>query len=150
LNPSLPGLTTLQGMILEQQGDYDAAEASLKKALVTNANDFDANLYLGSILYFRRNTGEARVHLKRALELRPSSVQARYELALVSRADGQLEAALQNLEAVVRQSPDWLQPHVELSSLYYRLHRPEDGARERRIVDRMMAAQQQSQAEAAH
>jgi tetratricopeptide (TPR) repeat protein len=150
LNPDLAGLSTLSGMILEQQGDYDAAETALKKALAMNADDFNAHLYLGGIYYFKRDLDHAKSHLTRALQLQPSSAQARYELALVARAAGQLDVAMQYLETLVRQMPNWLQPHVELATLYYRLHRPEDGAREREIVDRMMAVQQQSQSQAAH
>jgi tetratricopeptide (TPR) repeat protein len=150
LNPNLAGLSTLSGMILEQQGDYDAAVAALQKALAMNADDFNAHLYLGGIYYFKRDMGQAKVHLTHALQLQPSSAQARYELALVARADGQLTTAMQYLETLVRQTPNWLQPHVELAALYYRLHRPEDGAREREMVDRMMAAQQQAQSQAAH
>jgi tetratricopeptide (TPR) repeat protein len=150
LNPALEGLSTLAGMILELQGDYDGAETALKKALAMNANDFNAHLYLGGIFYFKRDMEQARIHLTRAMQLQPSSAQARYELALVARADGQLDVATKYLETLVRQSPNWLQPHVELAALYYRLHRPEEGARERRIVDRMMVAQQQSQSQTAH
>jgi tetratricopeptide (TPR) repeat protein len=149
LNPALEGLSTLTGMILEQQGNYDGAEAALLKSLAVNANDFDAHLYLGGIYYFKRNMEDARLHLTKALQLQPTSAQARYELALVAHADGQLDIAVRYLETLVHQSPDWLQPHVELAALYYRLHRPEDGARERRIVDRMMDTQQQTQSAAA-
>lgn len=144
LNPKLPGLQTLNGMILEKTGDYDAAEAALQQAIAADANDFNAHLYLGAIFYFKRELEKARPQLTRALELQPDSAQARYEMALVSRADGQLDAARKSLEMVVRHSPEWLQPHVELSALYYRLHRPEDGAKEKAIVDRLMAAEQQS------
>jgi hypothetical protein len=35
--------------------------------------------------------------------------------------------------------PDWLPPHIELSALYYRVNRPQDGATERKIVDRLRA-----------
>jgi tetratricopeptide (TPR) repeat protein len=150
LKPDLAGLSTLSGMILEQLGDYDASETALKTALTMNADDFNAHLYLGGIYYFKRDMGQAKLHLTHALQLQPSSAQARYELALVARADGQLNTAMQYLETLVRQFPDWLQPHVELAALYYRLHRPEDGAREREIVDRMMAAQQEAQSQAAH
>jgi tetratricopeptide (TPR) repeat protein len=143
LNPELAGVETLNGMVLEQMGDYTGAEASLRKAIAADSSDFNAHLYLGAILYFRRGMESARVQLERALQLQPTSVQARYELALVARAEGRMDAALRDLETVVRQSPDWMQPHVELAAVYYRLHRPEDGARERRIVDRMMAAQQE-------
>lgn len=144
LNPKLPGLQTLNGMILERTGDYDAAEAALQQAIAADANDFNAHLYLGAIFYFNRELEKARPQLTRALELQPDSAQARYEMALVARADGQLDAARKSLETVIRHSPEWLQPHVELSALYYRLHRPEDGAKEKAIVDRLMAAEQQS------
>ncbi len=50
-----------------------------------------------------------------------------------------------DLEEVVRAEPDWLPPHIELASLYYRLKRPEDGERERKIVDRLTEEQRQLQ-----
>jgi tetratricopeptide (TPR) repeat protein len=142
LNPSLPGLQTLNGMILEQTGNYTAAEAALRQALKTDPQDFNAHFYLGAILYFRREMKEAKSELQRSLELRSTSAPARYELALVLRGEGNLDAAIQNLEAVARESPDWLQPHIELSALYYRTRRPEDGAKQREIVDRLTSAHQ--------
>jgi hypothetical protein len=46
------------------------------------------------------------------------------------------------LELLVKDDPDWLEPHVELAALYDRLRRPEDGAKERQIVDSLSAKQQ--------
>jgi hypothetical protein len=43
---------------------------------------------------------------------------------------------------LVKDDPDWLEPHVELATLYYRLHCPEEGAKERQIVDSLTAKQQ--------
>ena len=142
LNPTLAGLQTTVGMILEHTGDYASAETALRKALEADPQDFNAHFYLGAILYFRRDLKESRTHLEKALQLRPDSPQARYELALVLRAEGDLDGALKNLMAVIRDSPDWLQPHIELSALYYKLHRPEEGAKERKIVDRLTAEPQ--------
>lgn len=137
LNPRLAGLQTLRGMILEQTGDYANAETALRKALSANPQDFGAHFYLGAILYFNRSMPEAQGELETALQLRPGSSQARYELALVLSAEDELDAAVKNLETVVGRSPTWIQPHIELSALYYKLHRPEDGARQREIVDRL-------------
>ena len=92
---------------------------------------------------------KARTHLTRALQLQPESAQARFEMALVELADGQLDAALRDLLIVASATPGWLQPHVKLSSLYYRLRRPEDGAKEKQIVDRLMAADQKAKSLAA-
>ncbi|MGH9351167.1 MAG: tetratricopeptide repeat protein, partial [Terriglobia bacterium] len=85
----------------------------------------------------------ARQHLTRALEMQPTSAPAHYELGRVERAAGQLEAAVKELKAAEQENPGWLEPHVELTALYYRLKRPEDGAREKKIVDRIRTEQQQ-------
>lgn len=42
-----------------------------------------------------------------------------------------------NFEAVSRAIPEWLLPHVELAALYFELKRPEDGERDKSIVDRI-------------
>ena len=55
---------------------------------------------------------------------------------------GQYEAAAKALEEVEKEDPNWLEPHVELATVYYRLHRPADGAKERAIVDKLTAEQQ--------
>jgi len=45
--------------------------------------------------------------------------------------------AVRNFEQVIAAEPDWLRPHIELAALYYRLNRPEDGLKERAIVDKL-------------
>jgi Tfp pilus assembly protein PilF len=63
-------------------------------------------------------------------------------MAMLKSTSGEYEAAAQDLESVIKDDPNWLEPHVELASLYYRLHRPADGARERQIVEKITAEQQ--------
>jgi hypothetical protein len=46
------------------------------------------------------------------------------------------------LQIVAKEDPNWLEPHIELATLYYRLHQPADGARERQIVEELSAKQQ--------
>jgi hypothetical protein len=45
--------------------------------------------------------------------------------------------ALKHLETIAQQDPSWLQPHVELAALYYRLQRPSDGDREKETVNKL-------------
>jgi tetratricopeptide (TPR) repeat protein len=142
LDPKLPGIYTLLGTARDKTGDIPNAETAFREALKRNPDDFDANLYLGAILYKRRALDEAKPYLDRALQLNPASSMARYESAMLESTSGQNEAAAQALEKLVKDDPNWLEPHVELASLYYRLHRPADGARERAIVDRLTADQQ--------
>jgi len=144
LNPHLRGLHTLSGMIAADFGDYEGAEAAFEKELEANPSDFQAQMNLGSVLYSQRKLDAAREHLERALELAPASSQALYDLALVERAQGHMEAAVKDLEKVAGKEPQWMDPHVELAALYYRLNRPQDGAREKQIVDRLANEQRAS------
>jgi tetratricopeptide (TPR) repeat protein len=144
LNPNLPHIHALTAMARDMSGDAAAAEPLFREALRRDPDDFDANLYLGSILYKRRDMAGAKTYLDRALQLKPSNATAQYELAMWESISGQYEEAAKGLEALEKAEPDWLEPHVELANVYYRLHRPADGAKEREIVARLNA-QQQSQ-----
>jgi Flp pilus assembly protein TadD len=142
LNPKLPGLHTLLGMARDKTGDQKEAEPAFRVAVQENPDDFNANLYLGALLYKQRNSDEAKTYLDRAVKLKPNDTMARYESAMLKSTSGDYEAAAAELEGVVKDNPDWLEPHVELTSLYYKLHRPSDGAKERAIVERLTAEQQ--------
>lgn len=142
LDPKLPGIYTLTGTARDKTGDVAGAEAAFREALILNPNDFEANLYLGAILYKGRQLDEAKIYLDKALLLNPGSSMARYETAMLKSTQGEYAAAAQDLEKLVHDDPTWLEPHVELAALYYRLHRPSEGARERKIVDQLNAEQQ--------
>jgi tetratricopeptide (TPR) repeat protein len=142
LNPKLPGIYSLAGTARDNTGDLKGAEAAFRQALKSDRDDFTANLYLGAMLYKRRELQEARNYLEHALQLNPSSSMARYEFAMLESVSGQYEAALHDLQIVAKDDPNWLEPHVELASLYYRLHQPALGAKEREIVQDLSAKQQ--------
>jgi len=143
LNPRIAGAYTLRGKVLQYLGDEEGAAAALRKALEANANDFEAQLNLGAVLTSARDLEGAREHLAIALRLRPDSPLVRFEMARLERAEGRLEAAVKDMEAVVRANPSWLQPHIELAALYYRVKRPDDGARERAVVERLSEQQRE-------
>jgi len=137
LNSNLKGLASLNGRVKQYLGDFPGAKADLAKALNENPDDFNAHVTLAAVLNLERDVDGAELHAKRALELKPSSPLARYELARVQRSRGDIQDAVRNFEQVIAAEPDWLRPHIELAALYYRLNRPEDGQRERAIVDKM-------------
>jgi tetratricopeptide (TPR) repeat protein len=141
--PSFPGLYTLVGKARDSVGDADAAVPAFEAALKADPNDFDANLYLGAIRLKQRDIEAAKPRLELALRIHPESQLARYEKAKLDSMSGNNEAAVATLEALVKSDPNWLDPHVELAALYYKLHRPEDGQREREIVQQIEAKQQQ-------
>jgi tetratricopeptide (TPR) repeat protein len=137
LNPDLPGLCTQLGIAREGSGDPEGAEADFRRALQQNPDDFDANVHLGGVLYTRRDLDGARTYIDRAARLRPDSPFVIYEMALLKNASGQTAQAVADLEKVERDDPNWLDPHVQLAALYYKVHRPADGERERQIVTRL-------------
>jgi tetratricopeptide (TPR) repeat protein len=140
LNPNVPGLRTQVAIAKEGSGNLEGAESDLRKALELNPDDFEANIHLGGILYTRRDLDQARIYIGHALMINPSSLFALYERALIESAAGDSAAAISDLERVARGDPQWLDPHVQLSTLYYKLHRSSEGLRERKTVERLTAA----------
>jgi len=144
LNRELPEIYTRLGMAKDMTGDAAGAEPLLRQALERDPNDFNANLYLGSILYKQRDMANAKGYLDRALKLSPQSPTALYEVALWESTSSHFDIAAKDLEDLEKSYPNWLQPHVELAVVYYRLKRPADGMKERDIVASLEARQQQA------
>jgi len=142
LDPKLPGIDSLVGIARDRNGDPVAAEAAFRDALKLDPNNFEANLYLGAILLKSRQLPEAAILLDRALALRPADPMALYESGMRHSKSGDLEAAVDLLRKASAPDPSWLEPHIELVSLYYKLHRTAEGAAERMIVDKLTADQQ--------
>ncbi len=141
LNPKLTGALTLRGATLSYLGDDPGAIAAFQQALAGDPNDFEAHLGLGAVLHTERDLDGAREHLQRARQLQPGSTLALYEWARLERTEGKVDDAVRDFEKVVRDDPNWAQPHVELAALYFRLNRQADGDRERAVFDRLNAAQ---------
>jgi len=139
LNPALPGALSFAALARDKTGDEPGAKKAFEQALALNPDDFDSNLHLAAILYRERDLDAARPHLERALKLQPSSAMAQYAMALVDAAQGRTEQSVSALETIVQKSPNWVEPRVKLTSLYYKLRRQADAQRERAVVDRLIA-----------
>lgn len=137
LDPHLPGVYTLLGTALPLIGDNEGAVRALQTALLADPKDFEAQLAMGKTLRTMNDLSGARVHLERALQLRPQSAIAIYEMARIERAEGKIEDSVKDFEHVIRLAPNWAQPHIELSALYFRLNRQADGEREKAEFDRL-------------
>jgi tetratricopeptide (TPR) repeat protein len=144
LNPDFPGLYTLAGQARDAMGDSAGAAAAFEAALRANPKDPTASLYLGAAKLKNRDFDGARPLLEFALQLQPDLPQARFQLAKLNSMTGRYAEAVSALEDLERSDPNWLDPHVELAAAYYKLHRPEDGQRERDIVKQIEAKQQQA------
>ena len=145
LNPNLPEVHVLYAKALMLTGDSDLSEKEFAAELQVDPFNFDANLQLGAMAKQEQNYGQARKYFERAAETRPGDPGVRYQLALLSVDEGALDKARQTLEGLVKESPQFLEAHVTLALVYYRLKRPEDSKREREIVQRLTAEAQAKQ-----
>jgi Tfp pilus assembly protein PilF len=144
LAPSFPGLYTLAGQARDALGDTAASVPAFEAALRADPKDPTANLYLGVTRLKERDFDSARPLLELALQLQPGLPLARLQLAKLNGMTGKYAEAAATLEDLEKTDPGWLDPHVELAAVYYKLHRPEDGQKEREIVQQIEAKQQQA------
>ena len=145
LNPDLPEVHVLYAQALMFTGDSDLSNKQFKAALLQDPYNFEANLQLGANAKQEQNYALARKYFERAGETRPGDPGVAYQLALLTIEDGSLDKARAMLESLVKESPQFLEAHVSLAQVYYRLKRPEDGKRERDIVQKLTAEAQAKQ-----
>lgn len=145
LNPALPEVHVLYAQALMFTGDSDLSEKEFQAELRQDPYNFQANLQLGAIAKQRQDFAQARKFFGRAGETRPGDPGVQYQLALLTIEDGSLDKAREMLEGLVKESPQFLEAHVSLAQVYYRLKRPEDGKREREIVQKLTAEIQAKQ-----
>ena len=144
LHGEFPGLYTMAGQARDALGDTEAAQPAFEQALKADARDFTANLYLGTMRLKQRDLDNAKPLLELALQLQPSSPMARLEMAKLNGMTGKYAEAAATLEELEKADPNWLDPHIELAPIYYKLHRQNDGQRERDIVQQLEAKQQKA------
>jgi tetratricopeptide (TPR) repeat protein len=147
LNPHLPEVYSYLGRAHIQTGDTAAARMEFQKELAQNPNDFESNLNLGVLLRLDQDYDGARRLLERALRVRPGDPGAWFQLAAVDLGAGRLEEARAGLEAIVRKAPQFVEAHVSLAAVYYRLQRKADGDREKALVQKLTMEQRAGQAQ---
>jgi len=145
LNPTLPGVHSLLGLVLDNLMDTGAM-AAYQKELEINPNDFEANLHVGVEALHERQLDQAEMYLRRALAVRPDDPGALLQLANLYTARNKRDEARAILEDLVRHFPDFREAHAALAGVYYRLQRKADGDAESAIVKRLNAKQQSSDA----
>jgi tetratricopeptide (TPR) repeat protein len=142
LNPKLPEAHARLGELLLTMGDSPAAEQAFRDELAIDPTSFPANLNLGVIAKQKQDYSVARRYFERALRVRPGDPGVRFQIATLDIATGKLEPARAQLEALVKEAPDFTEAHVSLSQVYFRLERVEDAERERAIAQDLLARQQ--------
>jgi len=100
-----PKQHTERGTALAQKGDLKNAELELRQALELAPHDPIALSTLGAILGMQRRLEESNVYLDQALKINPKNLGARQNLASNQFQLGQLSAAKENLELILKAAP---------------------------------------------
>jgi tetratricopeptide (TPR) repeat protein len=142
LNPNLPDLYSYYGLALLTTGDQAGARKAFERELQSDPNNFDANLRMGVLLRQDEDNDKALKFFHHALEIRPGDFGVRYQIASLELAQGRLEAARGDLEALVNEAPQFTEAHVSLATVYFREKKKSEGERERAIVLKLNAERQ--------
>jgi|SRR5215471_1513535 len=145
LNPQLPEVYSYYGLALLTTGDMAAATDAFRKELASNPNDFVSNLQMGVVMKQDQRYDEARNFFDRALRARPGDPGVRYQMATLDVIEGKLDEACATLEQLIKETPNFVEAHVSLATVYYRLKRKADGDRERELVLKLNAEAQAAQ-----
>ena len=145
LDPRLPDVYSYYGLALLSTGDMAGAADAFRKELESNPNDFVSNLQLGVVLKQDQNFDQARSYFDKALRVRPGDPGVRYQLATLDLMTGKLDIACAQLEQLTGETPNFVEAHVSLATVYYRLKRKADGDRERELVLKLNAEKQAAQ-----
>jgi tetratricopeptide (TPR) repeat protein len=99
-------LHVVLGQAHAQQGDYDAAIQSLRRAVELKPAVAEANAALGTIYLKQGRLAEASSALKAELAAHPEDTRAQHTLATVLDLDGQSAEALSILRRLLKVTPD--------------------------------------------
>ena len=138
LDPRVPSLNATYGKLLRLMNRHDTANQAFLEELKINPDDYDANLYRGIFLFENEQKyEEALARFRRALRARPGDPDARFQMGLVYSSSNRIEEAVRTVKGVVDENPNFLEGHVTLAGLYFRLGREEEAERHRVAAERL-------------
>ena len=115
--------------VLQSQGKAAAAAAEFQALLRQRPEDFGALYHYAGVLRSLGRPHEAQAALRRALVVDPRNAEARAALFHALDAAGDLAAAAAELEALLRERPDWADAHYNHGCVLKKLMQPEQAER---------------------
>ena len=136
--PTTPGVHYLYGSF-ELYDNPDRAVELFKEELKISPTHIGAVVSIGAEYMRRNNPVEAMPYARKSVELAPASYASHTLLGRVLLDTEDLPGALKELELARQMEPNDPQPRIALASLYTKLGRKDDAARERREFLRIQA-----------
>lgn len=113
------------GIALLDEQQYNLSAYAFHQVAALRPDYADAHTNLGVAYSKWEQYDKAGAELKKALEMSPGNSRALYYQALVERNQGDVNAAISNLQAVVREYPRSPDARRELGFSYYQQHQYE-------------------------
>jgi tetratricopeptide (TPR) repeat protein len=129
--PSVPGVHYLYGSF-EMMERPDRSIQLFEQELAVNPNHIGALVALGSEHLRRGDAVKAKPYALKSVDLAPKSYAPHTLLGRIYTETAELQPAVKELELARSLEPEDPQPHIALASVYAKLGRKEDAARERR------------------
>jgi tetratricopeptide (TPR) repeat protein len=111
------------GLLKAEQNDFTGAKKHLSNALKTDPN-FPEAAYNLAILISKENLDESVTLCRKAYELRPRDPRYAYTLAFYLRQQGQIDDAIEILQTLVKQQPNYKDASMLLRALYEEQKKP--------------------------
>jgi tetratricopeptide (TPR) repeat protein len=141
LDPRLPEAHYHAGQSLIRLNRLAEAEREFRQELVVNPHGAAAKYHLAyALLEQKRGAAEALALLREAVAAQPDFADARYQLGKVLVERGELNEAIEHLEAAARFEPSKDYVHYQLSIAYRRARRPADAERELQLYKELKAS----------
>ena len=106
-----------QGVVLEKQGQVDAAIKSYRQAVKLSPNYSSALLNLGKLLAETGQFTEAAAHCQEALRIRPNLVEAHFNLGAALAGLGRIDEAVAQYKEALRIRPNFAEAHFNLAAV---------------------------------
>ncbi|MGH9941225.1 MAG: tetratricopeptide repeat protein [Pyrinomonadaceae bacterium] len=141
LDPNLPQVHYGAGQSLIRLNRLEEAEQEFRQELKLNPADETAKYHLAYVLLERKQQiAEALALLREAVAARPDYADARYQLGKALIEQGDVNAAVEQLETAARIAPATDYIRYQLSIAYRRTSRPADAERELQLYRELKAS----------
>ena len=142
LKPNMPGIYSDLSLAYSGLGKPDKAMDALKQELARDPNDFTANYLLGHDDRVNGEETEALKYLDKASQTDPGNTSVEYEYAVLAMKHEDYAKAESILRGILQKLPGYTDAHVLLAQVDFRLHKTDDGMREKAIVTALQQAEQ--------
>jgi len=132
-NPDLPPVHGVEGILLQNSGLYELAEAEFRRAIELDPKGSDWYRRLGQVFEHNNRVEDALASYRKAIELEPNYYRNHQALGTFYYDQGNYSDAVKQFETTVALAPGEPMAHFALGDAYYNAGRYSEAERELRL-----------------